>query len=645
MHVTPSALRSIEMATEHSCNVCNELAELTSASSDDSPVLLLEPEDLHRNVRQGCPFCGIIYCALTAWSGHKDIPINGVYLELGYYPSSEGVDLDGDLGRALKLEAFFTDDDCLKLEIFCAADQRPPFLHVSSGEHADYAALSHCWGGIVPIRTLQSNLKDHQSSIPLSTLPPTFRDAITIARSLNIPYLWIDSLCIIQDSASDWAREAASMGAVYCTATVTIAADGASNSHGGCFRPLGGHGKPLTLQCPAAPAPSRKGPPTRTATTTNVFIRPCAPSLTDENQHYDICHGFWRADDQQPQSALDGRAWVLQERLLARRILHYTNWELAWECDAAHRCECSFSSRAPNFRHSVLGGAHKSVLRQPKRNQQQQQPAAEKLSRQSPFDWAVIVQDFTARSLTQARDRLPALSGLAQLRAALTGDEYVCGLWRRNVAKWLWWKPAEGCRESRRIEPYYAPSWSWASVTASIWYIPCGWDGDDGVDGLSLIRDVSIDFTPATSSSFGPAESGSLRAMGRLIPCRAALESAYDSVKVKASQKPLEHPELGAVVESKSGRERVITWEPDVFYRKDASERGLSSDAEQWSFEVLDGSILFLLPTVQAAGVNGFVLQPDPGSTGSYQRVGAFWDTAPEKVELLDVAFEAVTVR
>lgn len=140
MHVTPSALRSIEMATEHSCNVCNELAELTSASSDDSPVLLLEPEDLHRNVRQGCPFCGIIYCALTAWSGHKDIPINGVYLELGYYPSSEGVDLDGDLGRALKLEAFFTDDDCLKLEIFCAAGKRPTKVARRAAEE-QYKAL------------------------------------------------------------------------------------------------------------------------------------------------------------------------------------------------------------------------------------------------------------------------------------------------------------------------------------------------------------------------------------------------------------------------------------------------------------------------------------------------------------------------
>jgi hypothetical protein len=70
-----------------------------------------------------------------------------------------------------------------------------------------YVALSHCWGGIIPVRTLRANLAAHQRALSLASLPRTFRDAVTLTRRLNFRYLWIDSLCIIQDDSDDWARE------------------------------------------------------------------------------------------------------------------------------------------------------------------------------------------------------------------------------------------------------------------------------------------------------------------------------------------------------------------------------------------------------------------------------------------------------
>lgn len=115
------------------------------------------------------------------------------------------------------------------------SDLEEPYLYVSTQENADYIALSHCWGGMVPTTTTLATLEQHQREIRFSELPRTFRDAITVTRKLNIQYLWIDSLCIIQDSPDDWEREAAKMGTVYRNSLVCIAADGALNSHEGCF--------------------------------------------------------------------------------------------------------------------------------------------------------------------------------------------------------------------------------------------------------------------------------------------------------------------------------------------------------------------------------------------------------------------------
>jgi len=97
-------------------------------------------------------------------------------------------------------------------------------------EHnSQYAALSHMWGDMTsnpPTRTLQSNLQHMKSGIDIRDISRNFRDAIKVCRALDIQYIWIDSLCIIQDSASDWRREAATMHLVYRHAVVTFVAYG-----------------------------------------------------------------------------------------------------------------------------------------------------------------------------------------------------------------------------------------------------------------------------------------------------------------------------------------------------------------------------------------------------------------------------------
>jgi hypothetical protein len=99
-----------------------------------------------------------------------------------------------------------------------------------------YLALSHCWGSTMPtsakltLETLDINRK----SIDLQGLPRTFQDFIEIARRLGVRYVWIDSLCIIQNSKEDWQSEAAQMASVYSGAYLTIAASSSADGRGGC---------------------------------------------------------------------------------------------------------------------------------------------------------------------------------------------------------------------------------------------------------------------------------------------------------------------------------------------------------------------------------------------------------------------------
>ncbi|KAG0651584.1 hypothetical protein D0Z07_1717 [Hyphodiscus hymeniophilus] len=87
-----------------------------------------------------------------------------------------------------------------------------PFLCNTNGGFGQWVALSHCWGQTDPLKTTSATIKKHEESLPMRDLPPLFRNAVIITRRLGYQYLWIDSLCIIQDSKADWQAESAHMG-------------------------------------------------------------------------------------------------------------------------------------------------------------------------------------------------------------------------------------------------------------------------------------------------------------------------------------------------------------------------------------------------------------------------------------------------
>jgi hypothetical protein len=97
--------------------------------------------------------------------------------------------------------------------------------------HPKYAALSHCWGTTHEPQLNKSTLDDLAQGLPTKDFPKLFRDAISLAKFIGIPYLWIDSLCIIQDSRDDWNRESVKMGAIYKHCFICIAGTAAPDNN------------------------------------------------------------------------------------------------------------------------------------------------------------------------------------------------------------------------------------------------------------------------------------------------------------------------------------------------------------------------------------------------------------------------------
>ena len=181
---------------------------------------------------------------------------------------------------------------------------REPYLLCDSGIFRQYVTLSHCWGNAVTIQTTTETLPAHKDQIPLDKLTKTFRDAVMITRNLGFSYLWIDSLCIIQNDPKDWETESARMADIYGNSVLTIAASSSENSQAGCL-----FSRDVTPRI-ALNYPSNTRP------AGFVYVRRALKS-------------FKETVDSGP---LSRRGWVYQERLLSRRILHYCQDQLHWEC-------------------------------------------------------------------------------------------------------------------------------------------------------------------------------------------------------------------------------------------------------------------------------------------------------------------------
>lgn len=374
----------------------------------------------------------------------------------------------------------------------------------TSGSEGTYFTLSHCWGNHQPLKTTKATLSERMNGIKWESLPKTFQDAVTITRKLQMQYIWIDSLCIVQDDADDWETEAAKMGTIYEASLLTISASIASNPNHGIF--------------------SHRIQPNKICGINNngdeysVFVRQI------------ISHAHLSTEAAKgPKSDIPllTRAWAYQERLLASRVLHYLPDELFWECKSAIRCECGVYVPGAKLRHHSKRAFSKVI----QRNKTDPSKLAIEPWRWTVIEfkmWPQIVAEYSARDLTFRKDRLPALSGVARrLHKSNPSMQYLAGLWLDHLPEALLWrvlkkrpqgkqytKTREGPLASRNSQPgAQTPSWSWASLEGDRMSI--SYPERKLVD--EKVKIVNAQTIPSGIDPFSSVKQGTIRLRGPVV--------------------------------------------------------------------------------------------------------------------------------
>ena len=292
------------------------------------------------------------------------------------------------------------------------------------GIEGRYIALSYCWGGDQPAKLTTKLARTYAKSIDESRLPQTVQDAITMTRNLGFRFLWIDAYCILQDSASDKAKEIAMMDQVYSSSFTTLVASGSERSIDGF---------PIPQQEP----------------------RPLRLIMRFPNRQKGTLH-LSKTPDLRLTEPIDMRAWTLQERVLSRRIVSFraNGPALEWQCDTAHESNvgpCRYPFADKNWLFS-------DMIRRLEPVQMGQSARLRK-------KWSDIISKLTARQMSDQSDRLPAVAGIAKRFNPTIGGNYAAGLWEVFLPTNLLWVSPNG---SVQVPEYRGPSWSWASVTGEV---------------------------------------------------------------------------------------------------------------------------------------------------------------------------------
>ncbi|SCV60951.1 unnamed protein product [Fusarium fujikuroi] len=263
--------------------------------------------------------------------------------------------------------------------------------------------------------------------------------AIEVTRSLQIRYLWIDSLCIMQDIAcGDWEAEALKMGDVY------------ANSF---------------LNLPASYTAGEDENPSIFSPESWNHVLPSELVLENDKElrsNLFIDGDLW--NDEVGESPLMERGWVFQERFLAPRVLHFGMRQLAGECNGGGALQMFPTGLPPRFEDNYKKDVCWPIMR----------PINTLSSEEFCSRWHDIVTAYSAGHLTFNTDKLIAFAGIAKIIQSLGSDEYIAGTWKSTIiADLAWWVyKANGRLPSGHQAAHRAPSWSWLSSDRQICFHP-----------------------------------------------------------------------------------------------------------------------------------------------------------------------------
>ena len=316
-----------------------------------------------------------------------------------------------------------------QLSVMLMTSQRIPWP-------TQYLTLSHCWGGAEGLSLTQARLLPFSERIPLESLPKTFLDAVVVTARLGYRYLWIDSLCIIQDCPQDRELEINSMGDIYRNSQCTIAALSAQNSDEGCFVPR----DPLERNYPQS--------------FDHDFYQRVQDPLALPGPD---CIG-----DHRP--PLNTRAWVIQERALSPRTLYYGSM-IYWECIQCRAFECRPQledyERPDGGRLRQISGkkhAFKRLLEHCRTNSYDDWK----------YDWRTMVEEYSTCQLSNDDDKWSAFKGLAMEVERNCGERLLGGLWQNHLPGDLLWVASPGPGKALETQELEVPSWSWLSINGRV---------------------------------------------------------------------------------------------------------------------------------------------------------------------------------
>ncbi|KAH7370075.1 heterokaryon incompatibility protein-domain-containing protein [Rhexocercosporidium sp. MPI-PUGE-AT-0058] len=309
-----------------------------------------------------------------------------------------------------------------------------------SNKSLRYATLSYCWG-LTTFKTTKETVDAYSRMLPYHDLPKTYQDAILIAWSVGIKYLWIDALCIVQDDNSEWQQEASRMQNIYAGSDLTIAATDASDGSVGCF------------------PPRRAGFLSNGRSDTVIFTT--KDSAPDQVYIVQVDVGDSRQGTND--SVLNTRGWTLQEMVLSHRILHCMSSSLLWQCKTYFRSEMglTFDYSTPAMRHNLFS-------------------ALDSKSTEMNRYWWTWMESYSRREFTFPSDRLPAMAGLVRHYQATSQDEPMLGLWERSFTQDLLWMRLGGLNKQPLVShSTKIPSWSWLACPAIITFDNWGPSADE----------------------------------------------------------------------------------------------------------------------------------------------------------------------
>jgi hypothetical protein len=284
----------------------------------------------------------------------------------------------------------------------------------TAGQSPSYMTVSHKWMSSGMTKLLRCNLGEMQQGIHTQSLPAVFRDAVSLARALEIRYVWIDALCIVQDDPDELQHEISNMGHIYRNAVLNVGA----------------------LQAAEAE-------PTAEQESMGLFLdrntQDISPfALTIQRGDYKRDHFAYQdlVLEKLNWSSLMKRGWVLQERLLSRRSIYFGD-RLWWECSEQLACE-RFPSHLPVF--SKIGSWLGKETPYRVTNLLSGSVGDKSLYERICFSkWDTLVSTFSECHLSFEQDCLVALSGLAHEFQNILDDEYYAGLWGKNICNGLLW--------------------------------------------------------------------------------------------------------------------------------------------------------------------------------------------------------------